>query len=327
MIRESLEEYKEICGLVRESSASVMRYSSTAVAISGTIFAAIASFEEKLGQNGLVPVTLLALANVTLFIQLIINYKCSSHNRLAAYRNLIAAERFDEEAIEKGVIKRDEEPAVAFDVCMNHLNHTYAKGEFDFDLVKGEFFGRKGVFGKLTGEHDIDLFVSGAFPRKVKHFEGAAGVNYGAKRQADYVWRWLAIPFFLFCLMTGLYKRKGTWSFPDQVNRMIGFIVLMELTVAGYFFVEKPISWSSSPLSFSTVLALVAIAVILLQNVSIQWQELMIGGKRIFSYFVQFVPFRMIYIKQMFGLQAPGDDRAADPTHITYFVGTEWELD
>lgn len=322
MIRESLDEYNEICRMVREASGSVMRYSSTAVAISGSIFAAIAGFKLTQDPNGLASVMLLALANMTLFIQLIINYKCSSHNRLAAYRNLIAAERFDEEKIEEITRNDPSDPAVAFDVCMDHLNHTYAEGTFDFTSVEGEFFARKGVFKKLDGKDDIDLFVSEAFPRKVKHLYGPAMGKYGKMRHADNVWRWCAIPFFVLCLMTGLYRRKGTWSFPDPINRMMGFIVTMEISVAIYFYLEEPITWADNPLTFSAFVALVLIGLTLLHNVSVQWQELMIGGKRIFSYFVQFVPFRMIYIKQMFGLQ-----EVTEATHIAYFVGTAWELE
>lgn len=305
--------------MVREASSSVMRYSSTAVAVSGSIFAAIAGFKLNADPNGIASVMLLTLANMTLFIHLIINYKCASHNRLAAYRNLIAAERFDEDKI--GQINRDEQvdPAVGFDVCMDHLNHTYAEGKFDFTIVRGEFFSRKGVFGKLEGPNDIDLFVSESFSRKVKKFDGPAGDSYGKTRHADNVWRWFAIPILPF-LMLGVYKRKGTWSFPDPINRMMVFIVTMELAVAGYFFFKEPITWSCNPMILSGFIALSVVSVILLHTVSVQWQELMIGGKRIFSYFVQFVPFRMIYIKQMFGLQE-------EDTHIAYFVGTEWELE
>jgi hypothetical protein len=269
---------------------------------------------------------LITLANVTLFIQLIISYKCASHNRLTAYRNLIAAERFDEKVAKALDRQGPYDPAVAFDVCMDHLNHTYAEGVFDFNVVRGEFYERKGVFRKLKGSNDIDLFVSEAFPKHVK-FKGIEGIEYGRSRHSDNVWWWLAIPFFLFCLMPGFYKRKGTWQFPDHVNRMIGFIVLAELSVAGFFFFKNSASWGDNPLSFFALVTQFGISLILLQQVSLQWQELMIGGKRIFSYFVQFVPFRMIYIKQMFGFDGAEVNGSQDPEHITYFVGTEWELE
>lgn len=327
MIRESIEEYKVICGLVSEASSSVMRYGSTAAAISGSLCVAIASFKIEPDKFNIASIMIITLANVTLFIHLIINYKCASHNRLAAYRNLIAAERFDEAPNSKKSIRPDPcEPAVAFDVCMDHLNHTYAENKFDLDTVKGEFC-RKGVFKGLENE-SILKFISKAFPTKVKFWRGGKEIDgYRKSCHSDVVWRWGALIFFFFALMPGRYKRKGTWSFPDQINRMMGFIVLVEILGSGYLFFKSEITWSNDPLIFSGYIIQGMVSVALLQLVSVQWQELMIGGKRIFSYFVQFVPFRIVYIEQMFGFDDLKIGESIKEKYSIYFVGTEWKLD
>lgn len=359
MLKESIEEYKEICTLVRECSSAVMRYSTTAVAVSGALFAALISIRSPEIIHFL-PLIIITLSNITLFMVVIINYKCSSHNRLAAYRQIISSECFDEDFKDsvKFLKSTRADPAISFDVCMDHLNNTYAKQHFDFNIVKGEFFARKGVFRKLDGPHDIDKFVAEAFPSKIR-LSGAEGIVYGKIRHDSLVKRKIfpALWFLAIFLMPGRHPIKGTWQFPDKINRTLCFIVILEFFVSFGIFCNEITKYQNSKFAtqeiiyvslssfcneitknqspnFITqdILAIILyifeliIFIRLLQQVSIEWQELMIGGKRIFSYFVQFVPFRMIYLKQMLGY-FDHDQKNPMPLHISYFIGTEWEFD
>lgn len=253
MLQQSELEHQEICERVQEASSSVMRYSSLVVAVSGGIFAAIIQFntngmvaetaDQSTADNYLYPLSLIILANITLLIQLIINYKCSSHNRLAAYRNLISSET---EASSNVSSKIGLPPATGFDVCMDHLNATYADNFFDFSNVSGRFFERRGIFarfklkkddaGKDIADDRLDRFVARAFPSFVKFHKCGLDEkykSYGMDRHDSDVMPYLGVFPMLLAMMVGFYPRKGTWQFPNYVNRMIVFIVLMELIVAG----------------------------------------------------------------------------------------------
>ncbi|QBF30063.1 hypothetical protein [Thalassococcus sp. S3] len=325
MIRESIEEYHEISNLIRESSNAVMRYSTVTVTVSSSALALLMGGIPQLTAGTstyLLPIALILLVSITMLIQLAINYKCASHNRLTAYRSLISAEKF---AFPPDVKEREKDfdPATSFSVCMDLLNYTYATGKFDFTSVNGEFFARKGIFAELDIDppNDIDRYVAYSFPRFVTFPDKPE--DYGRPRNDAEVWRSVWAFFRFFSMLAGLYKQKATWGFPDVVNRMISYIVLIEFGAFAYYWYSaawKGPIWAAAykgcPQADALLLALFSVSTILLWRVSIEWQELMIGGKRIYNYFVQFVPFRMIYLKGMY------DDKLKP-----YYAGTPWRFD
>lgn len=319
MIVESKVEYEEICGQVGSASDSVTRYSIALIGGSGTAFIGLLIFVLRIDVSKLVGVekdiyylklsfVLILISIFTLSIQIIINYKCASHNRLAAYRNLLAAE-----VVKNGKSSGSNKFIVSFDVCMDHLNHCISNKILDLGFVSGELFERSGIFSKLSGHSTaIDEVVAESFPVlvdvKIKN------KYYVVKRHDFDVCRCFVLSLikYICIIYFGLYKNgKSSWDFPARINGMVSFIVFLEFGSSIYFrwgvgcFVDA---------NFFSFLFLVMVALVLMHKVAIEVQDLLIGGKRISSYFCQFIPFRLMHLVEFFG----GDVKP-------YYVGKPWE--
>lgn len=231
MLRESVEEYQEVCVQVRETNASVVRHSSLVIVISTTAAAGIiAAVAEAQDDKVLfvLPVVLISIAVMTEFIQMIINYKCRSHNRIAGYRGLIASEKFDNEGEIPSDVREKFDPAVSFDVCMDHMNNAYAKGEIDLSFVEGERFARKGVFLDLADDPEaIDRFVLEAYPSKLTIF--GKNIENITRHDAAVRGGWGAFLALVRLVAGASGRRRGTWDLPLYVNAMISTIVLVEI--------------------------------------------------------------------------------------------------
>lgn len=159
MITESLEEYKEICSRIASTHESVTKYSTTLILVSSAIFVGTLRLGEPVLASGapIVSIALITIANVTLLIQSTINYKCRSHNRLVAYRNLIAAEAYDIKKDANSLGKEIPQHAVSFDVCMDLLNKIREERRINFEElgIVGDVFAKKGVFANIGEKKSI----------------------------------------------------------------------------------------------------------------------------------------------------------------------------
>lgn len=321
MREESIVEYSEICGLVKEASSTVTRYSSIVIALSGgALFAVFRNFDSP--NHLMNAFAAIFFAIITLALQLIINYRCNSHNRLAAYRNLIASEQFQGmPAPGSQMNKSDAHPAVAFDVCMDHLNHTYNQGEFRFDFVKDPIrFAREGVFKGLSENDDgVDRIVAKAFPKFVEFPDRPAYNDKSFERQDDNVARdfWGALRSY-FAIICFRRRYDSTWSFPPYINLAISLIVILSLFSSS---ISMSFAWAGSEsLSWivifylSLYFSLIIIFLWFFYKNAISLQEIMIGCSTIYCYFKQFIPFRLIYINQKYGNEIK-----------PYFLGIPWK--
>lgn len=394
MIEESEAEYKEICSQIDAEYKSVMAYGASAITLSGAAFAALLRLNDA--SNILFSHAVVIVANVTILIMIIINYKCSTYNRLIGYRHLLTSEHFDwPEAVattadgtapdQKTKLGRlpDNEKVISYDVCMEHINHVYDTEKFSFDSLKGEFFARKGVFSNLNDKDDprlIEKYVAQAFPKRVtfmrlgtmevdKEVQSVTRFDDNIMYGRDFTGRYKHIlsaysnlrylPSLAFAADQDpkagkngqLANRKGSWKFPEYINRIVLYVVFIELFVVLLEIVTLPFEALSMDARaipndriggalgeggrFATLYALLllqfVIGIYLLAIVSRYWQELSFGCRRSFAFFLQFLPFRMIYLIEVCdAVSNKADlekDKNATPVYNIhpYYVGTPWE--
>lgn len=318
-----------------------MRYSSSSAAISGALLIAIFQVDtDSRLDYGYAAVTVLFLSVVTMLIQLIINYKCDSHNRLAAYRRLIGAEMVDGpdssipppfivENMHNATITQASKFAfarhkkfplsnynylVSFDFCMSHLNEVYQNNEFRFEYFEKPKFGKKGIFAGMSSE-EVEREVAKAFPRKVKFDREYADVPRDDE-VSPFKWR-----DFFHQLIT-FSSSSGSWSFPTFVNGMMSAIVVGEfffsfLLLINYYIQRAELttigSFAVSGLIFSVYTCLFLVFIHLFKSNAFFYHQLMFGSKTISSHFRRFLPYRLLYITTLY--------KQAEP----FYIGTPWK--
>ena len=336
MLEHSKSEYEEISSQIDSEYKSVMAYAASLITLSGVAFAAILKLyngqDDPLREHAIIIV-----ANVTLLVLFIINYKCSAYNRLIGYRHLITSEHFDGEITETTFNKH--EAIMAYDVCMDHLNHVYDTKEFSFEFVKGEFYARRGIFSDFKKSDDddekrkatVDEFVAQGFPKEI-HFTNS---------DLDRVQRFdedISIHLFgrlwpLFKLLVSGYQkknRKGSWRFPDYINRMVLYIVLTQILVVIFSTISDIYRVRLDffrEVSSVLLLAQIIFSIILLDCISKLWLQLAFGCRRSSAFFLQFLPFRMIYFIEICGDMEQVKEDEPRFSIKPYYVGIPWERD
>lgn len=320
MICQSLEEYKEICAQVREASGDVLKYASSAAAISGAFFVAIISGSRILEKPDLgvlaifLPVLLLIVCNITLYIQSLVIYKCKSHNRLAAYRNLIAVEVLSNTKTVKGS-EKDAILAVSFDYCMDHLNRTLSSKAFYFGSVNLGSTLRSDSHDQLSiGASERDQYVKQLVVRSFSRNISFPDFPYSDQLDRDENRVDKSFMGIGRCakLLLSQKNTEGSWLFPAYVNSMFFFVIFVEFVASAIslWFSAKNlyslISSHSDAISYLVTLlilylVLLFFGLVLLKRASAAIQALLVGESRISTYFMQFLTFRYKYICSIYG--------------------------
>lgn len=340
MIAQSLPEYQEISKSVRSVNETVSRLFLATIATSVSSFAAVVFFIARSGDAVTLAIILFLVATLTLLMLILINYKCASHNRFAAYLNLISAEKFSHEPGPNAPY------AVSFGYCMERLNRVLAEKTMDFSTVKGEFFRRQGVFKGLNGSA-IDRVVARSYSRNINVIgiepidlkDGDANNEARWKEELCYAKsdrsdgflesRWYQIPRTIGAanlLLWGSWPKrewmkKASWRLPTYINRIVIMLSLAQATTAMVIFsIEKSwcnsgvckkhfhqLEWLCFPffdvscfISFLIGLLLILVYFRLFAKCVEDWMQLTFGARRIHELFLQLLPFRMIYLRDLY---------------------------
>ncbi len=315
-------EYEQICKQVGEASSAVMRYSSTAVAISGTVLLIIVS-----NKAGNVPVftasfCLLLLSALTQMIHSLVLYKCDSHNRLAAYRHIISCEVINTENGAPYTTSNDEQ-LVGFDFCISSLNRVYATRTLKLSWLQDAEFATEGIFKQFSEDKsEIYQWIASGFPEIT--IVGTDPDQIITTTNAD-----VDINDHLFPYISDFFgkilSRSGSWGFPSFVNRVVFSISLAEIIISFILFGDGLISTNHTLEMLMYIILYTSVLCIMIwfnikilkQNLRF-YRQIIVGSRRISSYLIQFLPFRLIYINGKLG---------RFPPIKPYYIGGDWSYD
>lgn len=326
MLKQSIEEYKEISNLARNASDAVTRYTTATFSISSGALIAILKFG---GDETIGPLAIFFVATVTCYIHRIINYKCDSHNRLVAYKSIISSEMLfkgDEDDKKKypkdrvnGATNENEDQYVAFAFCIGQMNEVKGHGMLNMSIFrKYHFFSSIPVSQPPIISRDINGFsyypdelqrekyvAEGYNPRKVKikdFCDGSSREIDNSKIPVEEIWRRIKILF-----LSQKRSSDQTWNFPIYIGKMLLFLVFCQIFAAGALLVSEycSIREAVEDVLWIDRASIIACLPLSLWLVIIMWKngtflyELMHGYKTIDKYIRKLMPFRLMYIAEM----------------------------
>lgn len=352
MLDYNSKEYDYICEQIDSEYKSILTYTAIIITFSAAIFAGIARIDPMAADyNRIVEHAMLALANITLMILFLINYKANAYNRLVGYRQILTSEHFHKGVSPEALFSKEYdrrskqrqpemiEHAVSYDVCMEHLNRVYDTNEFSFEPVDGLFFDRRGVFKNFDEDEDVDAldrYVSRGFPRSVNFVDRQEyNDRKDLRHDADVTKVPLLSHIMLLFLMFGVFfkYRDGSWRFVSYVNRIVMYLIFIEISVSAYFMIKDGWIWkyfwetaAFNLIEISLVVQLL-FSFLMMHIISVYWQDLTFGRRRSSSFFLQFLPFRMIYLMNIFDIVPENGNDKREFEIRPYYIGIPWKKD
>lgn len=333
MLSQSVEEYNEISTLIRGASDAVLRYSTAGIAFSGSAgLLLVRGLDEHASDLGAAAAVMSILLLTSMF-HVLINYKCDSHNRLVAYRSLIACENIEAFGERKPYLS-DNDQLTAFSFCIGYVNSIYKSKRFNVRLFSGFQIDNmsRGIF---YGTHSADRerYAASGFPLDVRAYGFSEGRCEKAISKSEPMERWpidmriyvvmyITVMLRRTSLLSGIELKKkdresyqlaagGTWPFPVYVARF--FTVLLGLEF-GLFLIYGYQAYNSGEAHWHHGLNLAFVCLIVILFVAfaasrrksmMMLVEMMAGHRMIDAYFRQFLPFRLMYVSQITGGRRP----------------------